>query len=146
MVLREMAEGMALELIRREQVTDSISLAVGYSKNAAPFTGGSLRLSGYTNSAKKLIKAFDSYFEQTVRSQYLIRRINVGVHRLVGAEYTTVDLFTDQAAEQKEQALLQTVVRIRDRYGSNSILKAMNLQAAATARERNLLIGGHNGE
>lgn len=146
LVLREMAEGMALELIRREQVTDSISLAVGYSKNAAPFTGGSLRLSGYTNSAKKLIKAFDSYFEQTVRSQYLIRRINVGVHRLVGAEYTTVDLFTDQAAEQKEQALLQTVVRIRDRYGSNSILKAMNLQAAATARERNLLIGGHNGE
>ncbi len=146
LVLREMVEGMALELIRREQVTDSISLTVGYSKNAIAGTGGSLRLNGYTNSAKKLTVAFDRYFEQTVRRQYLIRRLNIGVHRLVGDEYTTVDLFTDHVAEQREQALLKTVVRIRDRYGCNSILKAMNLQAEATARERNRLIGGHNGE
>lgn len=146
LVLREMVEGMALELVRREQVTDSISLAVGYSKNAAASTGGSLRLSGYTNSARKLTRAFDDYFEQTVRRQYLIRRLNIGVHHLVGAEHTTVDLFTDHAAEEREQALLRTVVQIRDRYGCNSILKAMNLQAAATARERNRLIGGHNGE
>ena len=119
---------------------------MGYSKNAIAGTGGSLRLNGYTNSAKKLTVAFDRYFEQTVRRQYLIRRLNIGVHRLVGDEYTTVDLFTDHVAEQREQALLKTVVRIRDRYGCNSILKAMNLQAEATARERNRLIGGHNGE
>ena len=61
-----------------------------------------------------------------------------------------LDLFTDPEAEQRQQEALererrrqQTILRIRDRYGKNAILKGKNFEPGATAIERNAQIGGH---
>ena len=43
----------------------------------------------------------------------------------------------------KEQRHQQAVLEIRKKYGKNAILRGMNLQEGATARERNQQIGGH---
>ena len=40
----------------------------------------------------------------------------------------------------------QAVLSIQKKYGKNAILKGMNLEEGATARDRNSRIGGHKAE
>ena len=65
-----------------------------------------------------------------------------------------LDLFTDYAAREKQQAaeqealerekqLQQAVLHIKNKYGKNAILKGMNFEPGATAAQRNRQIGGH---
>ena len=46
-------------------------------------------------------------------------------------------------AEDREKKMQQAMVDIRKKFGKNAILKGMNLEEGATARERNRQIGGH---
>ena len=68
--------------------------------------------------------------------------------------YEQLDLFTDyMALEQqrkkenealeREKKMQQAMVDIRKKFGKNAILKGMDLEEGATARERNRQIGGH---
>ena len=47
-----------------------------------------------------------------------------------------------QALEQEKQ-MQKTIIGIKKRFGKNAILKGMNFQEGATARERNEQVGGH---
>ena len=47
------------------------------------------------------------------------------------------------ASLEKEKRLQQSILDIQNRFGKNSILKGMNLQANATQRDRNGQVGGH---
>ena len=47
------------------------------------------------------------------------------------------------AALEKEQRMQRTVIDIKKKYGKNAIMKGMNLEEGATAKERNRQIGGH---
>lgn len=44
---------------------------------------------------------------------------------------------------EREKKMQQAVLDIKKKFGKNAILKGMNLQEGATARERNGQIGGH---
>ena len=44
---------------------------------------------------------------------------------------------------QKERKMQETMLSIKKKYGKNAILKGMNLEEGATAKERNSRIGGH---
>ena len=65
-----------------------------------------------------------------------------------------MDLFTDYAAMQKEQEkeaaelererkMQKAVLEIKKKFGKNAVLRGMNLEEGATARDRNSQIGGH---
>ena len=91
----------------------------------------------------------------------LIRRINSTANRLVDEnsakkeeKYEQLDLFTDYKAKEQEQVkeeaalerekrMQQTMLTIKKKFGKNAILKGMNLQEGATAKDRNEQIGGH---
>lgn len=143
-VLKEMVDPLVLELIERRKVTDSISLSVGYSRDMRGSAGTTVKLGGYTNSAKKIRRAFVDCFRKTVNPNYPIRRINVGLNDLQDETCATLDLFTDLDAERRELELQKTVLGLRKKYGKNAILHGISLEEKATARERNRLIGGHN--
>ena len=49
----------------------------------------------------------------------------------------------DEAAHAKERKIQEAMLDIKKKYGKNAILKGMNLEDGATARERNQTIGGH---
>ena len=49
----------------------------------------------------------------------------------------------EQSAMQRERRLQEAVLRIKGKYGKNAILKGMNFEDGATARERNAQVGGH---
>ena len=65
-----------------------------------------------------------------------------------------MDLFTDYAAQEaqrqeeeeeleREKRRQQAVLAIKGKYGKNAILKGVNFEEGATAKERNETIGGH---
>ena len=61
-----------------------------------------------------------------------------------------LDLFQDPAsleaeetALERERRMQEALLSIKRKYGKNAILKGMNLEEGATARERNGMTGGH---
>ena len=48
-----------------------------------------------------------------------------------------------EEALEKEKQLQKAMLSIKNRYGKNAVLKGMNFEEGATARERNAQIGGH---
>ena len=100
-------------------------------------------------------------YDRIVDPNLLIRRLSISANKLLPEadapkeEAEQLDLFTDYAAkEQREQAdeaayarerkIQEAMLGIKKKYGKNAILKGMNLEEGATARERNETIGGHH--
>ena len=48
-----------------------------------------------------------------------------------------------KAALEREKHLQKALLSIKDRFGKNAILKGMNFEDGATARERNGTVGWH---
>ena len=45
--------------------------------------------------------------------------------------------------ELREKRVQQAMLTIKKKFGKNAILKGMNLEEGATAKDRNAQIGGH---
>ena len=45
---------------------------------------------------------------------------------------------------EKERKMQQAMLDIKKKFGKNAILKGMNLEEGATAKNRNNTIGGHH--
>lgn len=144
-IVKEMVEQLVLELVEKHLVTDSISLSVSLADRNAKSIGGTVNFKEYTSSSKKILKAFINYYEKKVPKNVLIRRVNVGLNGLVDEAFTTIDLLTGAEEINKERGLQRTVVGIKDKYGKNAILMGTSFEEHATGRERNRLVGGHNG-
>ena len=49
----------------------------------------------------------------------------------------------EEADLERERHMQEAMLSIKKKYGKNAILKGMNLQEGATAKDRNAQIGGH---
>ena len=80
------------------------------------------------------------------KSLYLLQLLQQEKFSIISGEdiYEQLDLFTDPKNIQKERELEKTINNLKKKFGKNSVLRGMNYQEKATARQRNLLIGGHN--
>ena len=153
-VLTEMIEDSVLLLVSRHLAASRISLRVGYnytgvfdspSYHLPPPTGASMKLAGLTNSLRELTEYFDGIYERTTDKSIPIRNLAIGFEGLAPESFITADFFTDTVKQSKERALLGAIVDIKDKYGKNAIVKGASFEPKATARERNLMVGGHNG-
>ena len=167
-IVREMAELLALDLYKKNLVTGSVTLFVGYdveSLNQADFDGevvrdyygrevpkpahGSFSFGTETNSSKLIVEAFVSVFERTVNPKWLVRRINVIANNTIPLSERQPELFDSVEENEgglkknKEDSLQQTRLNIISRFGKNAILKGTNLEEGATTMDRNNQIGGH---
>ena len=100
-------------------------------------------------------------FDRIVDPKLLVRRITITANRVIDekaaqrkGEYQQLDLFTDYEAEEarqreeqteleREKRMQKAMLDIKHKFGKNAILKGMNLQEGATAKDRNSQIGGH---
>ena len=144
-VMKEMVYSQVLELVEKRLVTDSISLHISYSKDVCRPTGASRKIGEFTNSYKKLSEHFEEIFKETTNKYFPIRRINIGLNNLQDDSFTTITFFTDIEAEENERKLQETIVDLRNKYGKNTVLKGISYLENATARDRNRMVGGHNG-
>lgn len=179
LVIQEMADALALELVDKRLATNQLVLTVGYdieNLKGTAYTGevttdrygrkipkhahGTVNLDGYTSSGEELLKAATSLYDRIVDKTLLARRLTLCANHLLDESSVPedlpeqIDLFTDYSAKEKqkkeadtaharERKLQETMLDIKKRFGKNAILKGLNLEDGATARERNNQIGGH---
>lgn len=146
LVLTEMVETLCLELSRKHLVSNHISLGVSYLNNSHKPSGVSMKISIRTNVFSKILPYFLELYDNTVVHDALIKKISIGFGRLLTEDYEYLDLFTEGEMVEKEKKLQNVINNLKDRFGKNTILKAMNLEEGATTIKRNKLIGGHNAE
>ncbi len=144
LAVKEMADLLALELVEKGLVTDSITLHVGYSNRLERKPAhGTITMTVTTSSARQIMAYTEKLFERIVNPHVSVRRMNVTFNHVVDEAYKQYDLFTDPAEMEREHRLQTAMLDIKGKFGKNAILKGMNLQESATAMERNGQIGGH---
>ena len=145
LIVKEMVELLSQQLIEKNLETDTIKLYIGYSKDYIKHTGGSKKLSYFTNTYTKLVYEFKKLYEKTTNRNIPIRRIGVSFERLQKYENEQINLFESIENNKKERRLEKSIIEIKSKLGKNAIMKGMNLEEGATTIIRNKLIGGHNG-
>ena len=184
LVVKEMIDLMALDLVDKGLVTNQIVLTIGYDienitdKNISQSYKGTVTTNYYgkkvpkpahgttnlpkqTSSTTLITNAVMELYDKIVNKKLLIRRINIVANKLVDEhsvknanKYEQLDLFTDyeilkkqrekeNAESEREKRMQNTILDIKKKFGKNAILKGMNLQEGATAKDRNNQIGGH---
>ena len=144
-VLYEMVDQLVLELTQRKSKTNSISLYVRYSKECTASTGGTRKLNFRSSSYSKILSEFEKLYRETTKKNYPIRQINVGLNNIEEDEFQQLDLF-GKVDDDKEIKVQKGIIEIKNKFGKNAVLRCSSLQDKATARIRNKLVGGHNGE
>ena len=100
-------------------------------------------------------------FDRIAERELLFRRMTITANHVVPEQEAAreekpqqLDIFTDYAAVarqeaeeaaalEKEKRLQHAVLDIMKKYGKSAVLKGMNLEEGATAKDRNGRIGGH---
>ena len=145
-VIQEMALTGCQRLIREHLIASHVGIFVGYSKDVIPQSGGTIKMADSTNLYSIIREYVDRLYEETISKDYPIRRLGICFSGLADESAEGYDLFTDVEALEKERKLENTVLNIKDRFGKNALLRGLDLKEGATQKERNKLIGGHNGE
>lgn len=147
LALKEMVELMCLDLIKQKLVTNNISVYASYAHglDLSP-TGASVKLSVVTNSYEILLEEFITLYTKSTHKDKPIRKIGLGFNNLKDDTYEQYSLFEDQERIEREKKLNETIVSIKDKFGKESVMRAMNLEEGATTRNRHKMIGGHNSE
>ena len=109
-VVREMADGLAMELLDKRLLTDQVVLTVGYDKDSLTdqnvrehYSGaitkdyygrlvpkhahGSRNLHGHTSSAMTIMEAVAALYDEIIDKKLLVRRLNVTANHIVTEEY-----------------------------------------------------------
>ncbi len=184
-VIQEMAEAMALDLVAKRLVTDQLLLTVSYDaecltrpeirekyhgeittnyygKAVPKHAHGTFNFDKPTSSSKLIMDGTAELYDRIVNPDLLVRRLSLVANHVipesVAAEQNRapqqLDLFTDyealekqkqeeKAKRDKERRLQETQLKIKQRFGKNAILRGLNFEEGATAKERNKQIGGH---
>ena len=144
LVMREMTDGLCLELASKGLVTDSVHLYVEYSKREGlPSARGTIGLPFATASPKLIGEHAGRLFERIVSRHAMVKRLTLTFNNTVSDGCLQLNMFTESRESEEEKQMMNAVADIKQKYGKNSIFKAMDLEEGATAIERNGQIGGH---
>ena len=170
-VVREMAEALALDLFKKNLLASSITLHVGYDIETLNLTTpdfdsvykgeivkdfygrlvpkpahGTLSLNesqNATNSSWQIVNAAMTIYKNTVNPKCLVRRINITANNVIPMSERQPGLFDEMLDSEKESNLQATRLSIIEKFGKNALLKGMDFEEGATTRDRNAQIGGH---
>ena len=134
LVVREMADALALDLVDKRLVTDQLVLTVGYDmenltgpRRSRDYHGpvstdrygriipkhahGTANLERCTSSGEDLLRAVTALYDRIVNRHLLIRRLSLSAGRLLDEAVVSrqeqpeqMDLFTDYAAREAQRA------------------------------------------
>lgn len=126
-IVREMTELLALDLVEKRIVTNQLELTLGYDTEGIPenYKGeitsdrygrkvpkqahGTINLDGYTSSTKKITAAMTALFDRIVDSELSVRRMYVVANRIipensVDEEPLQLDFFSDSEETERKRA------------------------------------------
>ena len=132
-----------------------------YGRKIPKHAHGTANLKEKTSSSHIITDAMMQLYDRIVDKNLLIRRLNIATCKLIREEDVEIKEYAEQltlfddpeallrsreekkAALEREKRMQKAVIGIKKRFGKNAILKGMNLQEGATAKDRNSQIGGH---
>ena len=132
-----------------------------YGRKIPKHAHGTANLKEKTSSSHIITDAMMELYDRIVDKNLLIRRLNIATCKLIREEDVEIKEYAEQltlfddpeallrsreekkAALEREKRMQKAVIGIKKRFGKNAILKGMNLQEGATAKDRNAQIGGH---
>ncbi|MDO4404290.1 MAG: DNA repair protein [Atopobiaceae bacterium] len=160
LIAKEMADQLALELVDSNQVARAVNLIVGYKHDRDDAfgssrarrnhwgeysTSGTRSFAAHTSSSETIRHEVEQLYREITEQDRPVHRITLALGDVVPAddEGLQMDLFSDPAKLERENRRLKAVNAVRQKFGKNAMLRAMDLLPEATARERNRQIGGH---
>ena len=131
-----------------------------YGRRVPKHAHGTQNLEKHTSSTRKMVDAAMILFDRIMDRGLLARRINLVACNVIPEEdipeaenFEQLSLFdteadvqereSDEKALEKERALQDAMLKIKHKFGKNSVLKGTNFTEGATAKDRNRTIGGH---
>ena len=133
-----------------------------YGRQVPKGVHGSQNLGRQTASTARIVQAVREIYDRITDRDLLVRRFHIAVLHLAAesdagdasAAPVQLDLFTDyaalerarqaeEAAAARERSMQRALLRIRDKFGKNAIVRGLNMEEGATAMERNRQVGGH---
>lgn len=145
LVLCEMIQNGCYSLAEQHYVTELLHIHIGYGESEREVAKGTVRLGVATNLYSIIIGHALRLFDEIVNKNKLIRRVGFEFCELMEEAQERYDFFTDISKVKKEKTLVKSVIEVQKKFGKNAVLKGIDLQKNATQRERNKMIGGHNG-
>lgn len=180
-IIQEMAEALALQLVNHGLTTDQIVLHLSYDtsnlqryqnyhgkvvlnhyhKRVPKPAHGSQHLPERTSSTETITQAFLALHQKIAQPNFTVRKVTLGLNHLIppsshsAKQFVQTELFANQTQPQlanrltpaqvvREHQLQDAILRIRQRYGANSILRGLNFEDGSTAIARHSQIGGHH--
>lgn len=126
-----------------------------YGKRVPKHAKGTIRLEEYTSSTRILVHKIEELFLRIVNQDLLVRRIGITACNVIDQEQAKkkivqLNLFTDEEKValdnkrlEKEKKEQEAILKLKKKYGKNAVIKGIDLEEGATARQRNEQIGGH---
>lgn len=132
-----------------------------YGRKIPQHTHGTVHLDRLTASSRLITKAGLDWYDQNVDRSLTIRRISISACRVMEEHlvkdkkyYQQLHLFMDiehiqenemqlKKALKKEKRLQKATLQLKEKFGKNMVLKAIDFMPEATGQERNNSIGGH---
>ncbi|TCN22958.1 Y-family DNA polymerase [Mesobacillus foraminis] len=142
-VILEMCEEVARRARSHGKAGRTISFGLGYSQDE--FGGGfhrSRTIDSPTNVTMELYRVCLELFTENYSGK-TVRSISISLGNLTQDSQFQLDLFDPDSWRRRE--LGYTMDRIRARFGSTALLRAVSYTAAGTAKQRAKLVGGHKG-
>lgn len=180
LIVREMAELLALDLVSKKLLSEQLVLTIGYDiENITDDYNGSVTIDHYgraipkhvrgtinldykTSSSKIISDAMIKLYDEIINPKLSVRRVTMAATKLAIEEkekgkvrYRQLDLFSsldektnkldyNRGILKEENNLQNAMLKIKEKYGKNAILKGMDLEDGATTMDRNRQIGGHH--
>lgn len=132
-----------------------------YGRRVPKHAHGSANFPRHTSSTDEILRKALELYDRIIDPSLLIRRVTICVNNLANESerdkdgcYEQIDFFTDYSRREKEKMLenehyvrekqrQNALIKIRKKYGGNSILRGTSFEEGATAIDRNSQIGGH---
>lgn len=131
-----------------------------YGRKIPEHAHSTIHLENPTSSGVQICNACLQLYQRIVNPNLLIRRVNIALHHLShpssipSPSIQQISLFDDidalemqekekQKKLESEKKIQEALLKIKKKYGKNSVLKGTNLKAEATQSDRNAQIGGH---
>lgn len=130
-----------------------------YGRKIPKAAHGTVNLGFKTSSGKIIGEAVTKLFDEIVNRNLTVRRMYVVANKTVHysnniqeTNFEQLNLFEEPKNDknkmnkedlEKEKNLQQAVISLKHRFGKNAVLKGMNLEEGATAKQRNEQVGGH---
>lgn len=124
-----------------------------YGRKIPKHAHGSVNLGGHTSSTRDIMGKTLALYDSIIDSSLWVRRVTIVANHVIRerekkeTNYQQMQLFmepeADEEKREKERKMQEALIRVKNKYGKNAILKGMNLQEGGTTIERNSQIGGH---